>query len=151
MSNTTNPQADHNLKHQVARCKKAHQQVDPQCPVRGIMDKVGSKWSVLIIMVLSERSHRFGELKREVPDISQRMLTQTLRELQRDGLINRTVHATTPPTVEYSLTDLGKTLLGPLTGLLSWAEKNSDDIRAAREAFDQLENPETAKVVGRGF
>lgn len=151
MSNPTSQHADGSLQHQVARCKKAHQQVDPQCPVRGILDKVGSKWSVLLILVLSERSHRFGELKREVPDISQRMLTQTLRELQRDGLINRTVHATTPPTVEYSLTELGKTLLGPITGLLSWAEKNSNDIRAARETFDSVETPETSKVAGRGF
>lgn len=121
---------------QASRCKNAQHNVDISCPVRSIMDKIGSKWSVLLIMVLAQRPHRFGELKREVSDISQRMLTQTLRELQRDGLISRHVHATTPPTVEYRLTALGETLLVPLTGLLSWAEAHSDDIRKAREEFE---------------
>lgn len=109
---------------------------DENCPVRGIMDRVGSKWSVLLIMVLADRPHRFGELRRAVSDISQRMLTQTLRELQRDGLISRQVHPTTPPTVEYRLTPLGQTLLKPLTGLLAWAEANSGAIQAARLAFE---------------
>lgn len=106
------------------------------CPIRGIMDRIGSKWSVLLIMVLAERPHRFGELRRAIPDISQRMLTQTLRQLQQDGLIGRQVHATTPPTVEYRLTTLGETLLAPLSGLLAWAETHSDVIFTARLAHE---------------
>lgn len=116
------------------------------CPVRGIMDKIGSKWSVLLIMFLADRSHRFGELRRGIPDISQRMLTQTLRELQRDGLISRHVHPTTPPTVEYRLTPLGQTLLVPLSGLLTWADAHSDAIHAARLAFEAAGAGEQAEV-----
>lgn len=111
------------------------------CPIRGIMDRIGSKWSVLLISVLAERPHRFGELRRAVSDISQRMLTQTLRELQQDGLIGRTVHPTTPPTVEYRLTPMGQTLLEPLAGLLNWAEAHSPAIQAARSAYAAAERP----------
>ena len=114
---------------------------DENCPVRGIMDKIGSKWSVLLIMVLAGRPHRFGELRRTVADISQRMLTQTLRELQRDGLISRHVYPTKPPTVEYRLTPLGQTLLMPLTGLLAWAEAHASAIQAARLEFAAAELP----------
>lgn len=132
------------VQEQAKRCKAAQKQADQNCPVRGILDRIGSKWSVLIIMVLAERPHRFGELRREVFDISQRMLTQTLRELQRDGLISRHVHATTPPTVEYRLTLLGQTLLEPLTGLLNWAESYSEDIREARDVFESVEKNEAS-------
>lgn len=106
------------------------------CPVRNIMDMVGNKWSALLIMALAERPHRFGELKRAVSDISQRMLTQTLRELQRDGLISRTVHPTAPPTVEYAVTPLGRSLLQPLTQLVGWADTNQHAIEEARLRFE---------------
>jgi DNA-binding HxlR family transcriptional regulator len=106
------------------------------CPVRQVLDKVGDKWSTLFVMVLGERPHRFGELRRAVPDISQRMLTQTLRELQRDGLVSRKVFPTTPPGVEYSLTPLGRSLLEPLSHLVNWADANHAEIRQARNAFE---------------
>lgn len=106
------------------------------CPVRDVLDRIGDKWSVLLLLTLAERPHRFGALRRAVPDISQRMLTQTLRDLQRDGLIRRTVFPTVPPSVEYALTPLGETLLLPLRALVGWADDRHADIRAARQRFD---------------
>src|SRR5437588_117214 len=88
------------------------------CPTRNVLDRIGDKWSILIVMTLAERKRRFGELRREIPDISQRMLTQTLRDLQRDGLISRHVFPTNPPSVEYRLTDLGTSLLAPMAALV---------------------------------
>lgn len=109
---------------------------DPsQCPVRNVLDQLASKWSVLILTTLAERPYRFGELKREIGDISQRMLTQTLRDLQADGLIERTVFPTTPPSVEYKLTPLGKSFLEPLSAVVDWAFKNHPAIREARKEF----------------
>jgi DNA-binding HxlR family transcriptional regulator len=107
------------------------------CPVRQVLDQVGSKWASLILMFLALRPHRFGELRRAVPDISQRMLTQTLRDLQRDGLISRAVFPTVPPSVEYSLTPMGESLLVPLIGLVDWAQNHLSGITAAREAYDK--------------
>ena len=105
------------------------------CPVRDVLDRVGDKWSTLLIFTLAERSHRFGELRRAIPDISQRMLTQTLRELQEDGLISRTVHPTTPPSTEYALTDLGRSLVEPLSALARWAESHHARIQQARAVY----------------
>lgn len=110
------------------------------CPVRDVLDRIGDKWSTLLLLTLAERSHRFGELRRAVPDISQRMLTQTLRDLQRDGLISRHVHPTVPPSVEYRLTHLGTSLLGPLNVLVHWAGEHHDAIRAARAESDTAAN-----------
>jgi len=107
------------------------------CPVRDVMDHIGDKWSSLLLFALAARPHRFGELKRAVPDISQRMLTQSLRDLQRDGLISRHVFATVPPSVEYRLTPLGESLMPPLFGLMSWANANHGRIKASRVAFDE--------------
>src|SRR5579859_4640384 len=92
------------------------------CPIRDVLDRVGDKWSTLLIFTLAERKHRFGELRRAIADISQRMLTQTLRELQEDGLVSRTVHPTTPPSTEYALTELGRSLVVPLSVLARWAD-----------------------------
>jgi len=108
-----------------------------QCPVRDVLDRIGDKWSMLLLLTLAERPHRFGALRRAVPDISQRMLTQTLRELQRDGLISRHVHPTTPPSVEYRLTPLGCSLLEPLSQLIRWADAHHAAIRVARSAFER--------------
>jgi DNA-binding HxlR family transcriptional regulator len=119
--------------------------VDPQidlgawCPVRNILDRLGSKWMTLVISALDLRPHRYGELRRAIPDISQRMLTQTLRDLQEDGLISRTVLPTAPPTVEYRLTPLGESFISPLQHILSWAVDNQDTIRAARASFAQAQ------------
>lgn len=107
------------------------------CPVRGVLDRIGDKWSFLIVSMLAEKPHRFGELRRAVPDISQRMLTQTLRDLQRDGLVDREVFPTNPPSVEYRLTKLGQSLLVPMNGLIGWAEKNHAKINSARAVFDK--------------
>jgi DNA-binding HxlR family transcriptional regulator len=112
------------------------------CPVRDVLDQVGGKWSSLLLMALGVRPHRFGELKRAVPDISQRMLTQSLRDLQRNGLISRHVFATVPPSVEYRLTPLGESLVPPFMVLAAWANTNHDAIRAARMAFDRRETEE---------
>lgn len=107
------------------------------CPVREVLDRVGDKWTVLIVVLLDERPHRFNELRRRVEGISQRMLTVTLRRLERDGLVLRTVTPSTPPQVEYSLTDLGRTLTEPIELLMHWANRYRSDIQAARIAFDE--------------
>lgn len=109
---------------------------DPsECPVRNVLDQLGDKWSVLIITALAERPYRFGELKRAIGDISQRMLTQTLRELQADGMIEREVFPTTPPSVEYRLSPMGKSFLVPLGALVDWAFTHHPAIRQARAEF----------------
>jgi DNA-binding HxlR family transcriptional regulator len=107
------------------------------CPVRGVLDKVGDKWSMLIVMTLSAGPLRFNELKRRVPDISQKMLTQTLRELQRDGMVARQVFPTVPPAVEYRLTPLGESVIVPFGMLVSWANQNHQRIYASRAEFDE--------------
>ncbi len=109
------------------------------CPVRDVLGQLGDKWSTLIIGLLGEKAHRFGELRRSIPDISQRMLTQTLKDLQRDGLVDRTVFATVPPSVEYKLTPLGRSLLSPLGMLIEWAEMHHGAIRLARQAYESGE------------
>src|SRR5450432_46660 len=96
--------------------------------VREILDRVGDKWSVLVIALLGEEGRRFSELRRSIEGISQRMLTLTLRQLERDGLVSRTVHATVPPRVDYALTPLGESVLEPLTALMGWAQQHGSDI-----------------------
>lgn len=109
------------------------------CPIRDVMGQISGKWSTLLLHALSERPYRFGALRRLVPDISQRMLTQTLRDLQRDGYIDRTVFPTKPPSVEYSMTPLGYSLFAALSQVLMWAERNHGDVREARKRFDNGE------------
>lgn len=110
---------------------------DPaMCPVRDVLDHLGSKWTTLILQMLEERPQRFSELHRAVPDISKRMLTQSLRELERDGFLLRQVYPTKPPSVDYRLTPLGESLLEPVQALVAWAERHHDSIRAARSRFD---------------
>lgn len=106
------------------------------CPVRNVVDAISGRWSTLLLMALAEQPYRFGELRRLVPDISQRMLTQTLHDLQRDGYVNREVFPTKPPSVQYSLTELGVSLYQSLRHLLFWAESNHVAVRDARAAFD---------------
>jgi DNA-binding HxlR family transcriptional regulator len=107
------------------------------CPIRQVLDQIGDKWSTLMLLALAERPYRFGELRRLIPDISQRMLTQTLRDLQRNGLITRTVFPTQPPSVEYGLTALGQSLLEPIGALVRWAETHYGRIISARGHFDR--------------
>ena len=106
------------------------------CPVRNVLDRVGDKWTMLALVALAPTPRRFSELHRIMPDISKRMLTQTLRELERDGLATRHVFPTKPPKVEYRLSALGRSVLAPLAGLVEWAEANYASIRQARAAFD---------------
>lgn len=109
--------------------------------VREVLDRVGDKWSLYIVGALREGPKRFNELKREVGGISQRMLTLTLRGLERDGLLTRTVFPTIPPRVDYELTELGQTLMEPVMGLVAWAERSMVRIEAARQQFDNEGDP----------
>lgn len=104
--------------------------------IREVLSRVGDKWTLLVVATLRSGRLRFSELQRHIPGISQRMLTLTLRQLERDGLATRTVHAEVPPRVEYELTDLGGTLLSHAIALGDWAIENQPRIEAAREAFD---------------
>jgi DNA-binding HxlR family transcriptional regulator len=110
-----------------------------RCPVRGVLDHLGDKWTTLILIALALRAQRFSAIRRAIPDISKRMLTQTLRDLEREGLIARRVFPTKPPSVEYRLTDLGESLLDPVLALVDWAEGNQSKIDAAREGYDAAE------------
>lgn len=109
-----------------------------ECPVRDVLDRVAQKWTLLILMSLEEGPKRFSVLRREVGDISKRMLTQSLRDMERDGMISRTVYPTKPPAVEYALTELGWSSLVPIAQLNEWALANHAMIRRAREAFDAV-------------
>ena len=104
--------------------------------VSRVLARVGDKWSVLIIMSLGEHSMRFNELRRAIEGISQRMLTLTLRGLERDGLVSRQVTPTIPPRVEYHLTELGRSLSAPVRALGGWAQAHSGEIEAAQEKFE---------------
>lgn len=110
-----------------------------QCPVRDVIDRVGDKWSVLLLLELSGGPRRFMVLRRALPDISQRMLTKSLRQLERDGLVSRTVLPTKPPRVDYALTALGRSLFEALGVLVRWADGHHAEIRDARDAFDRRE------------
>lgn len=107
-----------------------------RCPVTAVFRRVGEKWSVLVIVLLGQRAYRFNELHRTIEGISQRMLTRTLRGLEADGLVHREVSPTTPPTVEYSLTALGQTLLAPMSALAEWVVDHQPELAAARRAAD---------------
>ena len=116
-----------------------------RCPVRDVLDRIGEKWSTLILIALAARPRRFSDVRRAVPDISKRMLTQTLRTLERDGLVTRHVYPTKPPSVEYRLSPLGTSVLAPLAGLIAWAEQSHVSIERARARFDlAVREPELA-------
>jgi len=109
---------------------------DPRCPVRQLLDRIGDRWTVLVLVALAERALRFSEVQRALPDISKRMLTQTLRELERDGLATRHVFPTKPPSVEYRLSPLGMSVLEPLAALVLWSGRHHADVAAAQLRFD---------------
>jgi DNA-binding HxlR family transcriptional regulator len=117
--------------------------------VREVLNRVGDKWSVLLIGMLGAGPLRFNELKHRVEGISQRMLTLTLRGLERDGLVTRTVFATVPPRVDYELTPLGRTLLVPVQALASWADAHREDIQGARDRFDRNERRRAKRAAER--
>ena len=118
--------------------------LDPlSCPVRQVLDGIGDKWSILVLTALNGSSRRFSELRRDIPDVSQKMLTHTLRKLERDGLLERIVTPTTPPRVDYRLLPMGKSLFQRLSPLAAWATENRADIDTARQAFDNRDTPAT--------
>jgi len=106
------------------------------CEVRQILDRIADKWSLLVIALLDTRTLRFNELRREIDGISQRMLTLTLRQLERDGIVSRTVYPVVPPRVDYVLTPLGASLHETIQALVTWTETHQGEIAAAREAYD---------------
>lgn len=106
------------------------------CEVRQILDRIADKWSLLVIALLDRRRMRFTELRREIDGISQRMLTVTLRQLERDGLVHRTVHPVVPPRVDYELTPLGVSLHETVQALVTWTDSHQREIAAARSAYD---------------
>jgi DNA-binding HxlR family transcriptional regulator len=106
--------------------------LDPSCPSRQVLERVGEKWTALVIQVLADGTHRYSDLQRRVGGVSQKMLTQTLRGLERDGLIARRVYPVVPPRVEYSLTPLGRTLIEPLDAICRWAERHLPEMLTAR-------------------
>jgi DNA-binding HxlR family transcriptional regulator len=106
------------------------------CPSREVLDRIGDTWSVLVVVALADGSLRYSELAARIDGVSPKMLTQTLRGLERDGLLTRTVHAVVPPRVDYALTDLGRSLLGLVRGLEDWAETHIGDVVEARGAYD---------------
>jgi DNA-binding HxlR family transcriptional regulator len=112
------------------------------CPSRLILDRIADKWTTLIIGILAQSKHRrFNELRRMIGGISQKMLTQTLRDLERDGLVTRTIFPEIPPRVEYELTQLGRTLCGPLGSLTQWAHDHMDEVKGAQARFDARSRP----------
>ena len=106
------------------------------CEVRQILDRIADKWSLLTIALLEGRTMRFSELQRRIDGISQRMLTVTLRQLERDGLVHRTVYAVVPPRVDYELTPLGSTLHETIQALVRWTEEHQNEVAAARARYD---------------
>jgi|SRR5215831_6519367 len=118
----------------------------PQCPSRVVLDRIADKWTALIIQVLASGTRRYGTLQREIGGISQKVLTQTLRSLERDGLVLRKSYPTTPPKVEYSLTRLGRTLIAPLHALCRWSEKHLPELQANRTRAQRLEDSRSRTV-----
>src|SRR6266513_2077877 len=111
-------------------------ETDPACEVRNILDRIADKWSLLVICLLADGTRRFSELRREIDGISQRMLTLTLRQLEREGLVTRTVFPVVPPRVDYELTPRGSTLLATVRQLVVWADQHTDEIDGARARYD---------------
>lgn len=109
---------------------------DDDCGIRDVLDRIGDKWTVLVVVELAKGVRRFRELERAIPGISQRMLTVTTKRLWRDGLVERTVHPTIPPQVEYRLTATGRSLAGVVEGLADWSREHKDAIATARANWD---------------
>ena len=110
--------------------------LDPNCPSRVVLDRIAEKWTGLVVLALADGTLRFGELRERIGGVAPKVLTQTLRALERDGLVTRRVYAEVPPRVEYALTPLGRSLREPLHVVQEWAERNVDKVMAARERAD---------------
>ena len=116
-----------------------------RCPTREVLDRIADKWSVLIVQRLSDGTLRFAQIRRAVDGISQKVLTNTLRGLERDGILTRRIYASVPPRVEYSLTALGKSLCGLVGGICSWAEDNMERVQGARAVYDQTRREDSER------
>ena len=110
---------------------------DPDCPTRTMLDRIGDKWTVLVLLVLLDGPRRFNELRTRVGRVAPKVLTETLRRLERDGVLTRTAFAEIPPRVVYELTPLGRSLEQLIRSIAEWAEQNIEDITAARDAYDR--------------
>ena len=115
------------------------------CPTRRILDRIGDRWTVLVVGVLAQGPHRFSELGRRIEGVSQKMLTQTLREMERDGIVTRTVYAQVPPRVEYALTEAGESLRQPLKALEQWSIEHLGTVLSAQADFDATRGSAPAK------
>jgi DNA-binding HxlR family transcriptional regulator len=109
---------------------------DADCPTRVVLDRIGDKWTVLVVSALSTGTLRFTQLRARVGNVAPKVLTQTLRALERDGILTRTVYAQVPPRVEYQLTELGHSLVTPIAAIQEWAESHVSHVLAARENYD---------------
>jgi DNA-binding HxlR family transcriptional regulator len=109
---------------------------DPDCPTRVVLDRIGDKWTVLVVLLLADGPMRFSELRERIGGVAPKVLTQTLRRLERDGILIRTVYAEVPPRVEYELTKVGHSLTAPIDAVRDWAETNLPAITRSRERFD---------------
>ena len=128
--------------------KPRRKHVSEQCQaISEVLARVGDKWTVLVVSRLGRGSMRFNELKRNIGEISQRMLTLTLRALERDGLVTRTVYPTVPPRVEYELTALGRSLLTPVQSLTGWAMEHKEALDGARRRFDAKSEAAAARAI----
>ena len=138
----TAPELPAGTSEMLGKCDKKFEE-NGVCPLRELLTRLGDKWSVLLILTVAqmpERRGRFSELKKRIPGISQRMLTATLRNLERDGILKREMFAEVPPRVEYQLTDLGASILSPMKEIVVWIEGNWSTIRSSREEFDNRLN-----------
>src|ERR687887_566482 len=122
--------------------------MEPQCPSRLVLERIADKWTALVIQILAKGTMRYSALQHRIGGISQKMLTQTLRSLERDGLVQRKVYPAVPPRVEYSLTRLGRTLIEPLRSLCRWSEKHLAELQANRA---RAKAKATAAIVDRGY
>ncbi|MER8093316.1 winged helix-turn-helix transcriptional regulator [Streptomyces goshikiensis] len=113
----------------------------PMCPSRGVLEHVTSRWGVLVLAALVERSYRFSELRREVGGVSEKMLAQTLQTLERDGFVLRDAKPVIPPRVDYSLTELGREAADQVWALARWTERRTADVQAARLVYDAARTP----------
>ena len=109
---------------------------DPNCGTRLVLDRIGDKWTVLVVLLLSDGPMRFSELRAHLGAVAPKVLTQTLRRIERDGLVTRAIYAEVPPRVEYTLTDLGRSLTTPISVVGDWAETHVGQITAAQQAYD---------------
>jgi DNA-binding HxlR family transcriptional regulator len=117
-------------------CPATRVELTQTCEIRDLLDRLGDKWSLLVVELLGEGTKRFSQLRREIDGISQRMLTLTLRRLERDGLVHRTVHPVVPPQVDYDLTPLGATLVDAIAPLVAWTREHREEIAGVRAEYD---------------